>query len=110
VARQLVRPRAHRRERQAPYQGKEHPFSTGGLSVAGLGISKATATGDVHNLKKLSDCSENYIAAQAGAALRGGAGAVTVRNQNGVVMQLTGTGTGVQLTLAGKGVDFELKQ
>jgi hypothetical protein len=35
---------------------------------------------------------------------------VTVRNQNGVVMQLTGTGTGVQLTLAGKGVDFELKQ
>jgi hypothetical protein len=32
-------------------------------------FSKTTATGDVYNLKKLSDCSGNYVAAQAGAAL-----------------------------------------
>lgn len=92
------------------YQGKEHAFSINGLSVADLGISKATATGEVFNLKKLSDFSGNYVAAQAGAAVGGGAGAVTMKNQHGVVMQLTGTGTGVKLTLAAKGIDVKLKQ
>jgi hypothetical protein len=92
------------------YQGKEHAFSIDGLSVADLGISKATATGDVFNLKKLSDFNGNYVAAQAGAAVGGGAGAVTMKNQHGVVMQLTGTGTGVKLTLAAKGVEVKLKQ
>ena len=91
------------------YQGKEHTFSVNGLSVIDLGISKATATGEVFNLKKLSDFSGNYVAAEAGAAVGGGAGAVTMRNQHGVVMKLTGTGTGVQLTLAAKGVEVKLK-
>lgn len=92
------------------YQGKEHAFSINGLSVADLGISKATATGEVFNLKKLSDFSGNYVAAQAGAAVGGGAGAVAMKNQHGVVMRLTGTGTGVKLTLAAQGIDVKLKQ
>ena len=92
------------------FQGKEHPFTINGLSVADLGITKASASGAVFNLKKLSDFSGNYVAAQAGAAVGGGAGAITMRNQNGVVMQLTGTGTGVRLTLSGSGVDVKLKE
>jgi hypothetical protein len=92
------------------YQGKEYAFSINGLSVADLGVSKASATGEVFNLKQLSDFSGNYVAAQAGAAVGGGAGAVAMKNQNGVVMQLTGTGTGVKLTLAAGGVDVKLKQ
>jgi len=92
------------------YEGREYPFSVNGLSVADLGISKVTATGAVFHLKSISDFSGNYVAAQAGAALGGGAGAIALRNQKGVVMQLTGTGTGVQLTLAAKGVDIKLKQ
>jgi Envelope integrity protein A len=92
------------------YQGKAHPFTVDGLSVVDLGITKASATGNVYNLKQLSDFSGNYVAAQAGAAIGGGAGAVTMRNQHGVVMELTGTGTGVRLTLAAKGMDVQLKQ
>ena len=92
------------------YQGKDYPFSVSGLSVADLGISKASATGSVFHLKKLSDFSGNYVAAQAGGTLGGGAGAITMKNQHGVVMQLTGTGTGIQLTLAAKGVDVKLKE
>ena len=92
------------------YQGKEYPFSLNGLSVVDLGISKVTAVGEVFNLKKVGDFSGNYVAAQAGAALGAGAGAVVMKNQNGVVMKLTGTGQGAQLTLAGKGVDVKLKQ
>lgn len=92
------------------YQGKEHAFSINGLSVVDLGISKATAAGEVLNLKKLSDFSGNYVAAQASAAVGGGAGTVTMKNHHGVVMQLTGTETGVKLTLAAKGIDVKLKQ
>jgi hypothetical protein len=92
------------------YQGKEYPFSVNGLSVADLGVSKVTATGDVFHLKSVSDFSGNYVAAQAGAVVGGGGGAIALRNQKGVVMQLVGTGTGVQLTLAAKGVDVKLKE
>ncbi|HKZ09063.1 MAG TPA: DUF1134 domain-containing protein [Methylomirabilota bacterium] len=92
------------------YQGKDYPFTVNGLSVVDLGVAKVTANGEVFNLKKLSDFSGNYVAGEAGAAVGGGAGAVTMKNQHGVVMRLTGTGTGVKLTLAGKGVDVKLKQ
>ena len=91
------------------YAGKEHVFSVDGLSVVDLGGSKVTATGEVFNLKKLSDFSGNYVAGQAGAGVGGGAGAIVMKNQNGVVMKLTGTGTGVRLTAGAKGLDVKLK-
>ena len=91
------------------FQGKEHVFSVKGLSVVDLGVSKVTANGEVFNLKKLTDFNGNYVAGKAGATVGGGAGAVIMQNQNGVVMKLTGTGQGVQLTLAGAGVDVQLK-
>ena len=91
------------------FQGKNHTFSVKGLSVVDLGVSKVSATGEVHNLKKLSDFDGNYVAGKAGATIGGGAGAVIMENQNGVVMKLTGIGQGIQLTLAGSGVDVKLK-
>jgi hypothetical protein len=91
------------------FQGKPHKFSVSGLSVADLGISKVTAKGDVFNLKKLEDFGGNYVAAEAAGTLGGGAGAIAMKNQNGVVMHLTSTSKGIQLTLAAKGVDVKLK-
>ena len=91
------------------YQGKEHVFSINGLSVVDLGVAKVTATGEVFNLKKISDFNGNYVAGEAGAAVGGGAGTAILKNQNGVVMKLKGTGTGVKFTLAGKGVEVKLK-
>ena len=91
------------------FQGKDHVFNVKGLSVVDLGVSKVTANGEVFNLKKLSDFDGNYVAGTAGATVGGGAGAVIMKNQNGVVMKLTSTSQGVQLTLAGSGVDVKLK-
>jgi hypothetical protein len=91
------------------FEGKDRPFTVKGLSVIDLGVSKVTATGEVFNLKKLSDFDGNYVAGKAGATVGGGAGAVVMQNQNGVVMKLTSTSQGVQLTLAGAGVDVKLK-
>ena len=42
------------------FQGKDHVFDVKGLSVIDLGVSKVTATGEVFNLKKLSDFNGNY--------------------------------------------------
>ena len=91
------------------YQGKDHSFTISGLSVADVGISKMTTTGNVYHLKKLADFSGNYAAAEAGAAVGAGKGAIAMKNQNGVVMELTSTKTGIQFTLAAKGVEVKLK-
>jgi hypothetical protein len=92
------------------YEGKEYPFSVQGLSVADVGISRAEATGVVYNLTQLADFNGNYTAVTAGAAVGGGAGATTMRNQNGVVIDLTGTTQGVKFNLSVDGVKFTLKQ
>ena len=91
------------------YQGKTHTFSVKGLSVVDVGISKVSARGKVFHLNKLADFAGTYAAAQAGAAVGGGMSAVALRNQNGVVLELTSTQTGVKFTLAGEGIEVKLK-
>ena len=91
------------------FQGKPHKFSVNGLSVVDLGVAKVSASGEVFNLKKLADFGGNYVAGEAGAAVGGGAGVVTMKNQNGVVMRLKATESGVKFTLAGKGAEVKLK-
>jgi len=91
------------------YQGKEHKFTVNGLSVVDVGVSKVSTTGNVYHLKKLADFSGNYAAAEAGAAVGAGKSVIAMRNQNGVVMELSSTATGIQFTLAPKGVEVKLK-
>ena len=91
------------------YQGKTHAFSVKGLSVVDVGVSKVSARGKVFNLKKLVDFAGRFAAAQAGAAVGGGMSVVALRNQNGVVLELTTTQTGVKFTLAGEGIEVKLK-
>ena len=91
------------------YQGKTHAFSVDGLSVADLGISSITSSGEVFNLSKLSDFSGNYAAGEAGIAIAGGPSDVILKNQNGVVIRLHGTQQGGRLTLAAQGVKLQLK-
>jgi hypothetical protein len=92
------------------YQGKEHPFSIEGLSVVDVGVSKAEATGVVYNLKRLEDFNGNYTGVTAGATVAGGAGATSVQNQNGVLINLTGTSQGLKFKLSVDGVKMTLKK
>jgi hypothetical protein len=91
------------------YKGKTYPFTVKGLSVVDLGVSKVSARGKVYHLQKVDDFSGTYAAAQAGAAVGGGMSVVALKNQNGVVMELSSTETGVKLTLAGEGIEIKLK-
>lgn len=91
------------------YQGKSHPFSVRGLSVADVGVSKVSARGKVFHIGKLENFAGTYAAVQAGVAVGGGMSAVALRNQHGVVLELTSTQTGFRFTLAGEGIEIKLK-
>lgn len=90
------------------YQGKTYPVKVDGLTVGEVGISRATATGKVTNLKKVADFSGTYTAGSAGATVGGGAGATIMKNQNGVVVELTSTTQGASLKLGAQGLRLTL--
>jgi len=92
------------------YQGQKYNFKVKGLSVIDVGITKATSTGKVYNLKKLEDFNGNYTAASAEGTLAGGAGALTMKNQNGVVIDLISTTAGINLKLSVEGVSLTLEK
>jgi len=91
------------------FKGKEYSFSISGLSILDVGMSDVKSSGEVYHLEKLKDFSGNFVAAEAGFALAGGAAGITMRNQNGVVLILRSVTMGAQLTLAAKGLKIKLK-
>ena len=91
------------------FNGKQHSFKVKGLSVLDIGITKADASGSVYHLKKLSDFNGTYTAAAAEGTLGGGAGVTTMKNQNGVVINLKSTTQGVNIKLAAEGVKLTLE-
>jgi len=92
------------------YQGNKYPVTVHGISVIDVGITKATAFGKVYGLTKLEDFDGNYTAASAEGTLGGGAGATTMKNQNGVVIDLFTTTQGINIKLAPSGVKLMLKK
>jgi hypothetical protein len=92
------------------YKGKDYPVSVKGLSVAKVGVTGVTASGDVYHLKKLEDFDGNYTGVGAGMTLAGGRSAITVKNQNGVRIRLIATNRGVDLTVGGGGVEMKIKK
>jgi hypothetical protein len=90
------------------YHGKNYPVKVDGLSVGEVSVDRATAVGDVYNLKKLSDFDGNYVAAGAGAAVGGGAGVTAMKNQNGVTIELKSTTQGASLKLAAEGLKLSV--
>jgi len=92
------------------YKGKTYPFKVEGLSVGDVGIQRATATGNVFDLKKIEDFDGNYTAGGAGATIGGGAGVTAMKNQNGVVIELKSTTQGANLKLAAEGIKLSVQK
>jgi hypothetical protein len=92
------------------YKGKSYPFKVEGLAIGEVGVSRATATGNVFDLKKLEDFSGNYAAGAAAGTVGGGAGVSAMKNQNGVVIELKSTTQGASLKLAAEGVKITLEK
>ena len=60
-----------------------------------IGVSKASLSGPVRGLRQLQDVEGTYAGAGAGVAVAGGVKTVSVRNQNGVELVLSGTQIGI---------------
>lgn len=90
------------------YGGKRHSFSVDGLSVGDVGASKITAVGNVYHLGKLSDFEGQYAAAEAEGTVGGGAGVTTMRNANGVVINLHSTTRGFKFKAGPDGIKITL--
>ena len=90
------------------FQGRQYPFRVSGLSVLDVGASGITGSGTVRNLRNVADFSGNYVSVAAGVTVAGGGSVATLRNQNGVVIDLTTTAQGARLTLAPGGVNITL--
>jgi len=92
------------------FQGKQYRVKVEGLSVGEVGVTRATATGKVSNLKSVADFSGNFTAGGAGATVGGGAGVSVMKNQNGVVIELKSTTQGASLKLAASGIRLTIEQ
>jgi hypothetical protein len=92
------------------FQGKRYPLKVNGISLASVGVSEYTAAGSVTGLKAPQDIDGVFTAVAAGGTLGGGGGVAAMRNQNGVVIQMTSTTQGLSLTLATAGVKVALAE
>jgi hypothetical protein len=90
------------------YAGKTYPVKVEGLSVGEVGVTRATAVGTVKNLAKVADFAGTYVAVGAGATVAGGADVTVMRNQNGVVVEMTSTTQGASLKLGADGIRMTL--
>lgn len=92
------------------YKGRDYPFSVSGLSAGNVGVSSADLSGEVLNLKNLDDFNGTFTSVGAGATVGGGGGGMTMKNQNGVVMNVVATTQGLSLKLGVDGVKVQLKK
>jgi hypothetical protein len=90
------------------YQDKSYAFKVNGLSIGAVGISEASASGEVFNLKSLDDFNGNYVAVGAGLTVAGGGAVAAMKNQNGVTIQVKSTTQGAKVVIGGGGVDIQL--
>jgi hypothetical protein len=92
------------------YQGKEYPFTISGLSAGDIGFNVAELSGEVFNLKNLADFNGNYSGFGAGITVAGGGSGATMKNQNGVVMNVVATTQGLTFKLGVDGMKVELSK
>jgi hypothetical protein len=92
------------------YRGKEYEVKVSGMELGGFGISSATVTGNVYNLKNVEDLNGQYTGLGAGAMVGAGAGALGMRNDKQVIIRVTTKAKGVRLKMGASGVTLALVQ
>jgi len=94
------------------YKGKDYPFTfhaSGRLREVDVKTTANELSGQVFNLKNVEDFSGNYKSAEREKAGGGGTRA-TLKNQKGVVVNLTSTVEGRKFSVAREGMDIEFKK
>jgi len=92
------------------YKGQSYRVKIDGLSVAEVGITKASASGTVYNLKSIDDFDGVYAAAGAEGTAGKGAGVSSLRNSKGVVINLKSETKGANVKVAAEGLKLKLEK
>ena len=90
------------------YKGKDYPIKVNGMSLGKVGMTKASARGNLYNMKHLGDFDGNYTSTGAGMTLAGGRSAVAMKNQHGVKAAVYSTTKGLDVTAGGAGVEMKI--
>lgn len=92
------------------FRDRSYRFSIGGLGIGGFGVSRMEATGDVYNLRELSQFPGAYGSARYGAAVGDqGGGELWLQNPAGVLMSLKAKRTGLAVSLGADAVIIDFK-
>ena len=89
------------------FEGREHPFSMGGLGYGGIGASRLEATGEVYGLKRVEDFEGAYAQVRYGAVAGSDSiGELWLQNVSGagIELRLESRRQGVALSLGGDAV------
>jgi hypothetical protein len=95
---------------QLAYKGNDHAFRLSGLSIAELAAASISALGRVSHLRNLLDFSGNYSAFVTGAEPCGIVPGISLKNERGVIINLTATDAGQPFNLPVNGVRVRLKR
>lgn len=92
------------------FRGKRYPLQIGGVS-AGLvfGASETNYHGRVRNIRRPSDVAGVYGAAGAGGAVGVGRQVITLRNEKGAVLDLSGRQVGLQINADVSGLAISMR-
>ena len=85
-------------------------FAVDGLTLVDVGIANATAGGEVYNLTDVSQFEGTYLPSEAGFALAGGMGGISMRNKNGVVLHLRAVSEEGLLQIGRSGMTVKLRK
>jgi outer membrane immunogenic protein len=95
------------------YEGRDHPFTfkaTGLFRDVDPAITAAELSGQVFNLKNPADFGGQYQKIESEASPGGSGTRATIRNQNGVVVNLASTVAGRKFNFSRDGMEIELKK
>ncbi len=92
------------------YKGEQYTFKVKGIQLASVGISKATATGEVYNLFGLSEFPGQYAAMGAGVAVFKGKEGQAFANQKNVQILLKAKEKGVNFKIGPEGFTIQMER
>jgi len=89
--------------------GRKYGISVENIKIGAVGVSYVQAMGNVYHLKQVEDLEGNFLDGEAGLAAIFGVSGMTMKNDQGVVINLFSTQWGVNFTLGFGGMYIRVK-
>jgi hypothetical protein len=89
--------------------GKKYGISVENIKIGSVGASYVQGKGSVYNLKQAQDMEGNFLDGEAGIAVIFGVSGMTMKNDQGVVLNLFATQWGLNFALGGGGMYIRVK-